>query len=351
MGEVGRGQREEWSFRTTDDEVAYESWARMLSSTHLPWSVRELDDQRPDFGASVRRRHLADLVLVDCTCDPCAGVRRLPQIADTDEEYLVVLMTLKGRETVAQRGNTSYLEPGSVVVWDSCEPADFAVHEPLVKRSLFVPKAALSEFGSRGALVTGTALDRSAAAVRLLWQYLDGLSGTIDELPLGALPAARNATIELLAAALQHGPADPHRTSVAVVAAAEAYIERHLWSPDLCPAAVAAGVNVSLRSLHRAFESTPDSVAGSIRTRRLARARDELHSGLSVAQVAARLHYSNPSHFARAFKTHYGHSPSDLVRPDRGHVRTTPVPSASTPASVDARPDVDRRRLKASGAP
>jgi hypothetical protein len=102
-----------------------------------------------------------------------------------------MLMTLRGREVVRQGESQAALEPGSVVVWDSETPAEFLVREPLVKRSLLVPKAALAEVGARGELMTGSVLDATAPAVTLLSGYLDALSATIDQLPLGALPAAR----------------------------------------------------------------------------------------------------------------------------------------------------------------
>lgn len=305
---------EAWKLHEDNPTEAYDAWSRILSATHLPWSVGELDRESPVFNASVRRRHLADLILVDCTCDPCWGTRRAHDIARTDGEYLVMLMTLRGREIVGQVGVQSQLRPGSVVIWDSTHPAEFVVQEPLVKRSLFVPKAALAEVGSRGMLLTGTVLDQTSPAVTLLSLYLDGLAHTLDDLPLGALPAARNATIELLAAALQEDPIGPPGHPAVVRSAAETYIDRHLSDPTLTPATVAAVVGVSLRTLHRAYESADDTVSSLIRTRRLARSRDDLLAGQTVAQVARRWSYSDASHFSRTFKQHFGYNPSEVGR-------------------------------------
>lgn len=302
-----------WSFRTCCPDQAHDSWGRMLSATHLEWNLTSLADRGPaGFGAAVRRRRLGDLALVDCRCDPCAGVRRRSEIARTDGGFLVVLMTLRGSEVVAQGDGRSVLAPGSVVVWDSETPAEFLVRTPLVKRSLLVPKSALAEVGARGSLVTGSVLDADAPAVTLLARYLDALSDTLDGLPDAAVPAARNATIELLAAALQ-SPGRPADGALATRAAAEAYIERQLRDPSLSPSTVAAGVGVSLRSLHRSFQDTPDSVSGVIRRRRLVRARDDLLAGESVGQVARRWQFADPSHFSRVFKRQFGLSPRDLV--------------------------------------
>jgi AraC family transcriptional regulator, positive regulator of tynA and feaB len=306
---------EEWDIRTSSRSDAYDAWSRMLSATHLPWSVTELSpDPLSGFAASVRRRHLADLVLVDCTCSPNGGVRRRHEIAATDGDYLVMLMTLSGHEMVSQGDQLAQLSPGSVVVWDSEQPAEFLVQDTLIKRSLLVPKNALAEVGQRGALRTGAVLDACAPAVALLRGYLDSLSATLDTLPLGALPAARNATIELLAAALQDIRSADLCSGPATRSAAETLIDRRLSEPALTPAVVARALGVSTRSLHRAFEDSGESVSGFIRTRRLARARDDLIAGHTVSQVARRWNFTDPSHFSRSFKRHFGLNPSDLAR-------------------------------------
>jgi AraC family transcriptional regulator, positive regulator of tynA and feaB len=305
---------EEWDVRTSSRSDAYDAWTRMLSATHLPWSVTELSPDPPaGFSASARRRHLADLVLVECTCSPNAGARRRHEIAATDGEYLVMLMTLSGHEMVSQAGNVAQLSPGSVVVWDSEQPAEFMVQDTLVKRSLLVPKSALAEVGQRGALRTGAVLDISAPAVTLLSRYLDSLSATLDALPLGALPAARNATIELLAAALQDIRSADLCSGPATRSAAESFIDHRLSEEALTPAVVARALGVSTRSLHRAFEDSGESVSSFIRTRRLVRARDDLLAGHTVSQVARRWHFTDPSHFSRSFKRHFGINPSDLT--------------------------------------
>lgn len=306
---------EEWAVRTSSRSEAHDAWSQMVSATHLPWTVTEVTS-RPVFSATVRRRHLADLGLVECTCSPNGGVRRKHEIAATDGEYLVLLMTLSGHEVVSQGGRTLQLSPGNVVVWDSELPAAFGVQDTLVKRSLLVPKAALAEVGARGALRTGAVLDVSAPAVLLLSRYLDSLSATLDALPPGAVAPARNAAIELLAAALQDGGIAPC-SGPATRSAAETLIDRRLTDPALTPAVVASTLGISTRSLHRAFEDSGETVGSFIRGRRLARARDDLLAGHTVTQVARHWHFTDPSHFSRSFKRRFGINPSELTDRER----------------------------------
>jgi hypothetical protein len=56
-----------------------------------------------------------------------------------------------------------------------------------------------------------------------------------------------------------------------------------------------------------------DSVTDKIRTRRLARARDELaESDTSISAIAIRFGFADSSHFSRTFKARYGVAPTDF---------------------------------------
>ena len=219
-------------------------------------------------------------------------------------------MTLSGSELVRQGERESQLYPGSIVVWDSESPASFRVQENLSKRSLFVPKSALGELGKRGVISDGVVLDSSSTTVSLLSGYLGLLSTSVDRLPLVAIPAARNATIELLTAALNPDSIVGYSVS-STRSIAESYVDRHLRDHDLTPHSVSQAIGVSIRSLHRAFDEGDETVSGFIRTRRLTRARDELGRGESITQVASRWQFSDASHFARLFKAAYQMTPRE----------------------------------------
>jgi len=78
-------------------------WQEMLSATHLPWSVRIPSPGRGrPFEAWIRRWWIGDLALVDCECTPCSGTRQRRHLAGTEGEFVIVLMTRTGRETVSQ---------------------------------------------------------------------------------------------------------------------------------------------------------------------------------------------------------------------------------------------------------
>ncbi|MEV0477801.1 helix-turn-helix domain-containing protein [Streptomyces prunicolor] len=74
--------------------------------------------------------------------------------------------------------------------------------------------------------------------------------------------------------------------------------------PDLTPATIARALNVSGRTLHRAF-ADGETVMAYVRRRRLEGARRELGlpcGPFTVADVAARRQFADPSHFRRAHR-------------------------------------------------
>lgn len=77
-------------------------------------------------------------------------------------------MTQAGRETVGQGDSEATMEPGDAVVWDSTKPARFHVWEPVAKRSLLIPCAAVRGVDGRAWMPAGLLLNGKEPASRLL---------------------------------------------------------------------------------------------------------------------------------------------------------------------------------------
>ncbi|MFG3365007.1 helix-turn-helix domain-containing protein [Streptomyces sp. NPDC048156] len=99
--------------------------------------------------------------------------------------------------------------------------------------------------------------------------------------------------------------------------AAKDLAETHLADPELSGTMLARELNVSVRNLQRAFAAAGESVTAYIRQRRLEEARLALTapSGRpSVSELAAYWQFADSSHFIRAFKKHYGRTPTEYAR-------------------------------------
>ncbi|MFE1520923.1 helix-turn-helix domain-containing protein [[Kitasatospora] papulosa] len=94
-------------------------------------------------------------------------------------------------------------------------------------------------------------------------------------------------------------------------------IERSIEDPDISPIIIARTLGISVRTLHRSFSTSDESVMSLVRRRRLQRAHEDLvQSGdiAKVSEIAARWLFSDASHFIRNFKSIYGTTPAAYLR-------------------------------------
>jgi AraC family transcriptional regulator, positive regulator of tynA and feaB len=128
----------------------------------------------------------------------------------------------------------------------------------------------------------------------------------------------RDALLELVRGTLirEFDDVEP-RLAPALARAAMEIADSHLADAELSPSSLARELNVSVRTLHRAFAAAGESAAAYVRRRRLDQARLELAAPSGrpgVSEVAARWHFVDSSHFTRAFKKQYGETPAQFAR-------------------------------------
>lgn len=157
-----------------------------------------------------------------------------------------------------------------------------------------------------------------SAQVRVLMAHANMISATLKELtPTGEL-AAHSALVELFKGVLRQAiDGDEPRLAPALARAAKSLVDRRLTDPDLSPSTLARELNISVRTLHRAFAAGGESATTYIRHSRLEQARRELtmpRGGMSVSELAAYFHFADSSHFIRAFKNRYGQTPGQFAR-------------------------------------
>jgi AraC-like DNA-binding protein len=157
-----------------------------------------------------------------------------------------------------------------------------------------------------------------SAEVRLLMAQVGMVQQTLTDLTPAGVQAARNCLIELVKAVLTRGIDDTEpRLAPALAQMAKEVVNSRLTDPDLSPQVLARALHVSVRTLHRAFATTEESVAAYIRRRRLEQARLELTAPAarpSMSELAARWRFADSSHFVRSFKRQYGLTPTEYAR-------------------------------------
>jgi AraC-like DNA-binding protein len=164
-------------------------------------------------------------------------------------------------------------------------------------------------------LLTGSSAE---AETRLLLGHARLVSRSAGSLSPGGARAAHLALVELVRGVALRRPdgAEPAHAA-ALAQAARDLADARLADPQLSPALLARGLNVSVRTLHRAFAGTDETVGAYIRRRRLEHARAALESTTgrpSISELAAYWQFADGSHFTRAFRRHYGQTPAEFAR-------------------------------------
>ncbi|HTX10574.1 MAG TPA: helix-turn-helix domain-containing protein [Solirubrobacteraceae bacterium] len=292
-----------------------EGWREVLARTYIPFDA--YPDPAPgevfDVQASLLR--LGDLRLLDYACGRGLGVRRRREIAATDGDVLGFMVMREGRVGLTLNGSSMMLASGQAAIWDGARQGSFTAVEPIVKRTLIVPRDRLRAAipGYEGAI--GRPLGEGTTALKLMAGYLDSLVSLAPGLKVSARIAAADAALELLRAVLGEAlPSDSVALRMLLLSEVPRYVEAHLADAGLGPAMIARAHAVSVRTLHQAFESTGESVCALIRRRRLQRCYEDLIGSPrdSVTTIALRWGFQSASHFSRAFRRQFGASPSEL---------------------------------------
>src|SRR5258708_1178584 len=198
-----------WSTRDIDRSDVTDAWQAALSNNYGPWQVSKAVG--PQFTANVKNRDFNGLRLVECVCDPCTG-RRLPQlIAKDDQAYIGVQITKAGSEKFHFGGDAVDVGPGDLLIWSSNQPTEFTVVEKLHKVSLILPWTAVQDRLPRGAQFNGTMIDSRRGIGAVLFGHVESLAEQMEGLGDTDQAAVRRATLELLAAAMNHRVDAPPR--------------------------------------------------------------------------------------------------------------------------------------------
>jgi AraC family transcriptional regulator, positive regulator of tynA and feaB len=294
------------------------------------WPLAGLDVAgSADFRISVQAVQTHDVVIADVYSESYVG--RTTAGREADDKVLLHLMR-RGSwhfDRLDRQGEAVTVPAGSFVMRSNRLPSLFEVGRHATGKVLILPASVLgSLIGDRQ--VVGSA---DLAEMRLLMAHAGMIAETAHDLTPTGAQGARDALLELAKGVLRREFDDvEHRLVPALVRAAMEIADDRLADRDLSPVTLAHELNVSVRTLHRAFTTTEESVAGYIRRRRLERARLELAAPLArpdVSEVAARWQFADSSHFIRAFKQRYGETPAQFARSEGGH-GGSPISSSSS---------------------
>jgi AraC family transcriptional activator of tynA and feaB len=272
----------------------------------------------------------ADGPLPGEVCSRAVGSLQLSRVRSVDQRavrtaglaradrrhYVQVGLVERGSARVEQDGRECWLQPGDYALYETHRPVCWELRAGTGSAwSLLVLTWCRPGPTSPG--LTARRMDGSSGLTGVLGRMMTDLLRTQDV--VGTDPGDRLAgeLLELVttaAGAAGPPPGGTPRGDRALLAAVRAHVEEHLADPALDPRTIAAAHFISVRQLHRLFAGEAETAARYVRRRRLERAREELTRSSardqSLAAVAHRCGFADPSVFGRAFRAAYGTTPS-----------------------------------------
>ncbi|GAA4719203.1 helix-turn-helix domain-containing protein [Phytohabitans rumicis] len=211
--------------------------------------------------------------------------------------------------------------PGQLMAVDLSAPYDFSWSGTGAAGCVQIP---FEQLGLPVDLIRRAAGNlRASPLYELFTEHVTHLTRDPDRLSADAGAASLGAATVELARALLTSAAHSGRRARAVLHEAlltrvRAYVRQHLADPDLRPATIAAAHNVSLRYLYKVCAQADFSLEQWIIGERLQGAREELirpdGQGRTIAMIAQRWGFADPTHFARRFRAKYGVTPREWRR-------------------------------------
>jgi AraC-like DNA-binding protein len=289
------------------------------------WNVTLLTGA--SFGGYVRHRQIGSIGITDVQASAMRARRTAGTIAHAPSNDLIVVLHLRGTCRTGQRAVAAEINPSEGAVVTTDETYFFEFPTRFRQLVLKLPQHVLAEKRIKSEL--GRSLLLAPGPARLM-QTL-ALSCLDDPIAVSADEAQgiEQAFADLLGSAIRYpgGIADLNGTSARYQESC-LFIRRNLTNPNLNPAAVAAHVNTSTRSLARTFARAGTTIERMIWRERLAAARhDFLDPRLldrSITDIAFFWGFNDAAHFSRSFSKTYGVTPSEFRagrRPFEGGVK------------------------------
>ncbi|MFJ8013905.1 helix-turn-helix domain-containing protein [Streptomyces sp. NPDC096339] len=315
-----------WSASTDGLSVAdrLEWYTDLISSSLMPTSLSF--DHGAVFRGNAMGLDLGTVQVSQFTFSAHRSRRTHALIRQRDPEQYQLGLIAGERMWLSQNGNDSGPIAGDMVLWDTSRPfeagglSDGDLVQAIV---LQVPKAALPLRADHVEPLLAHRISASTGAGAILAQLLTTLVAHGPQCRTQDLHGLGESALSLAAACLaQHAnaPEDlPEETRTqTLLAQINSFIGRNLGDAELTPRAIATHHNLSLRSLYTLFQGQEESVAASIRRRRLERCCADLANPdlrhHAVGAVAARWGFGHAAAFGRLFRQTYGITPTEYRR-------------------------------------
>jgi AraC-like DNA-binding protein len=297
------------SLRQRDQQEAWREWFRPM----LEVTSRSRRD-----GSFLARNTVwrLDGIVVSQVNAPAASVKRTPTHIRRDPiDHWVLGYCHRGEITIATERRNLQARSGAPFIW-SLGQAHEAKRNDVARLQFFLSRDAFQDIGHLLDAACGITVDTPLGS--LLSDFMLSLERRLPDLAISEAPRLTSALRAVIAACIA-----PSADRMAVAKNQLDWGRRErvrkavracLSSPKLTPEALGRAVGMSRSNLYRLLE-VDGGVAHYIRRQRLLAAYKMLTDPKvmrPVSVIADVLCFAEPSGFSRAFRTMFGHSPSEV---------------------------------------
>jgi AraC-like DNA-binding protein len=267
---------------------------------------------------------IADGAFSKLSATPHKASRDKSDLAHISDEYLTLILQLTGQNVFRTTRDETRRVQGDITLTYCNQPfsIDILPGEPYSAAGIFFKKSLVADF-----LRPNMKIDTLNLSHLPLGPALIGCVSTLNRRLLIAseseLSALYNASIALVIASVIPGQAgmedivtDRSRAREGILRSIKGFIEDSLREPLLSPAFIAARFGISVRYLHKLFENTGESFGDYVLAQRLEQAklelRDPAYDRFSIAEIAHRWGFRDPSNFHRNFKQRFNATPRQI---------------------------------------
>jgi AraC-like DNA-binding protein len=267
-----------------------------------------------EFRGSITHSRLGRLELANVVSSREVSRRTARHIVHDNRDGFILVHVVRGTVRLRQGEHDIEMPEGSFTVYASGRPSLWMHNEPTEIRNVAMPATMLRARLRNIDHVLCRPSSSQTPMWRLTSDFLMSVVGQIRELPEHAAYGVAGQLFELVALALETDdrgvPLGAETVHIAVRRQCDAYIRTHIADATLDPETIAADIGISVRSLHRVFRETGETLGDCVRRERLIACHSMLadpgKARLSIAEIAYRAGFRSQAHFANAFKRHYG---------------------------------------------
>jgi AraC family transcriptional activator of tynA and feaB len=309
-------------------ELDFEEWSDQVRAVCGRYNPEPVGPKT--VAGSVKRHNVCGFYAVELSCSNTGHIERTQRdVRSNGMEHFCALISIAGRSTMIQNDQIAEMHAGDIVLIDSTRPVQFVSNNASGRwLSLHLPRQSLiSHLGfepqggafRHGGTVAGRMLNKLAT---------DAVNNNSVSFP--SEPYMQLAVYDLLGALF--GDSDPvplsSRTDKLFTRVCR-IIKSRFTDPDLGPREVAAEARISLRYLQKLFTIRGAACSHYIQSLRLdyaaqlVRRRALLKTRQPLSEIAYTCGFRDYTHFARAFRSRFGHPPGAQRDSLKGDINAT----------------------------